>query len=80
MMLLWRDSWLKPLTDGDVGRENCTLCKKKFKEIDFVTGCDFCDIGIMHDSCANKHILRKHYKELDRKISSHKDKPLHDYQ
>jgi hypothetical protein len=45
-----------------------------------VTGCDFCEIGIMHNECANKHILKSHQKELDSKINTHKDKPLHDYQ
>ncbi|WP_415283672.1 hypothetical protein [Candidatus Nitrososphaera sp. FF02] len=80
MTLLWRDSWLKPLTDGDVGTETCASCKKEFGKVEFVTSCDFCDIGVMHDQCANKHILQKHRKELESKMSSHKDKPLHDYQ
>jgi hypothetical protein len=80
MTLLWRDSWLKPLTDGDVGTEACALCKKEFGKIEFVTACDFCDIGIMHDQCANKHTVQRHRKELEGKISSHKDKPLHGYQ
>ncbi len=80
MTLLWRDSWLKPLSDFDVGAEKCSYCKKAFGKIDFVTACDFCEIGIMHDSCANKHIIASHKKELQRKIDAHKDKPLHDYQ
>lgn len=80
MTLLWRDSWLKPLTDGDVGTEKCALCKKQFGKVEFVTACDFCDIGIMHDQCANRHILQKHGKEVEAKIASHRDKPLHDYQ
>ena len=80
MTLLWRDSWLKPLSDFDVGVEKCSYCKKAFAEIDFVIACDFCDIAIMHDACANKHIVTKHKKQLQEKINAHKDKPLHDYQ
>jgi hypothetical protein len=80
MTLLWRDAWLKPLSDFDVGAEKCSYCKKAFGKIDFVTACDFCEKGIMHDSCANKHILSDHKKQLDAKINAHKDKPLHDYQ
>jgi len=78
--LLWRDSWLKPLSDFDVGADRCVYCKKIFRKIDFVTACDFCDKGIMHDSCANKHIVSNHKKLLEAKINSHKDKPLHDFQ
>ena len=80
MTLLWRDPWLKPLSDFDVGAEKCSYCKKAFGEIEFVTACDFCEIGIMHDACANKHIVGKHKKQLKAKIEAHKDKPLHDYQ
>jgi len=80
MTLLWRDPWLKPLTDGDVGTDECALCKKEFQDIEFVTACDFCDIGILHITCANNHILQKHKKELMAKIAAHRDKPLHSYQ
>lgn len=80
MTLLWRDQWLKPLTDGDAGTDKCALCGKKFGKIEFVTACDFCEIGVMHDICANKHILAKHKKEVEAKIASHRDKPLHDFQ
>ena len=80
MTLLWRDSWLKPLSNFDVGADECAYCQKIFRKIDFVTGCDFCDKGIMHDACADKHILSEHSKELEDKIESHKDKPLHDFQ
>jgi hypothetical protein len=80
MVVLWRDSWLKPLSDSDVGSEHCKLCKKNFAEIDFVTSCEFCEIGIMHDRCANRHILEQHSRVLKSKISAHRDKPLHDYQ
>jgi len=34
----------------------------------------FATIG-MHDSCANKHILSEHKKQLETKINSHKDRP-----
>ncbi len=80
MIVLWRDSWLKPLSDSDVGTGKCAFCKKALIEMDFVTSCDFCDIGIMHDSCANKHIVSNHHKQLKAKIGAHKDKPLHGYQ
>ena len=80
MTLLWRDQWLKPLTDGDVGTDECAHCKKRFGKVEFVTGCDFCDIGVMHDGCANEHIMRQHKKQVEDRIRSHRDKPLHDYQ
>lgn len=80
MIILWRDPWLKPLSDSDVGTEKCKYCKKRFSQLDFVTSCDFCDFGIMHDQCANLHILKAHPKELNSKVEAHKDKPLHDYQ
>jgi hypothetical protein len=80
MVLLWRDPWLKPLSDFDVGVEKCSYCKRKFVKIEFVTSCDFCEIGIMHDRCANRHMLSKHKRQLETKINTHRDKPLHDYQ
>jgi hypothetical protein len=80
MALLWRDPWLKPLSDYDLGVERCSYCEKGFAEIEFVTSCDFCEIGIMHDQCANKHILSEHKKQLESKINTHRDKPLHEYQ
>jgi hypothetical protein len=80
MVLLWRDSWLKPLSDFDVGSERCKFCDKTFADIDFVTSCELCGIGTMHDNCANRHILARHSKALKSKITAHKDKPLHDYQ
>lgn len=80
MALLWRDPWLKPLSDSDLGAESCTYCNKSFAQIEFVTSCDFCQIGIMHDQCANKHILAEHKKQLESKINMHRDKPLHEYQ
>jgi hypothetical protein len=80
MTLLWRDQWLKPLTDGDVSTDKCAHCDKKFGKIEFVTACDFCEIGVMHDTCANRHILARHRKDVEAKIDSHRDRPLHDYQ
>jgi hypothetical protein len=80
MSLLWRDPWLKPMSRYDLGAEKCSYCKKSFVQIEFVTSCDFCEIGIMHDQCANKHILSKHKKQLESKINTHRDRPLHDYQ
>lgn len=81
MILLWRDSWLKPLSDFDVGTEQCKYCKANFADMEFVTSCDFCgDLGIMHDQCANRHIEADHAKELAARVNAHKDKPLHDFQ
>ena len=80
MTLLWRDPWLKPLSDRDIGADSCALCKKEFGKVEFVTACEFCDIGVMHDQCANSHILQKHRKEVDAKIKDHRDRRLHDYQ
>jgi len=80
MILLWRDPWLKPLSDFDVGSENCKFCDKRFTKMDFVTSCEFCDIGIMHDTCANSHIHAAHASDIQSKIDAHKDKPLHDFQ
>jgi hypothetical protein len=80
MIVLWRDGWLKPLYDFDLGSLSCNYCKRNFAEMDFVTSCDFCQIGTMHDGCANRHIMSEHLKELKAKINSHKDKPLHDFQ
>ena len=45
MTLLWRDAWLKPLSDFDVGAEKCSYCKKAFGKVDFVTACDFATKG-----------------------------------
>ena len=51
-----------------------------FKDIDFVTSCEFCQIGIMHNNCADNHILQNHKKEIEKKIESQRDRRLHDYQ
>ena len=80
MQLLWREPWLKPLIDYDLGSENCGFCKAKFNGLSFVTSCEFCEIGIMHDKCANSHILKRHMSELDTNIGRHIDKPLHVFQ
>lgn len=80
MIVLWRDSWLKPLSDFDVGSESCKYCDKSFADMDFVTACEFCEIGIMHGSCADRHIVSKHLEPLRAKIKAHRDKPLHDFQ
>ena len=80
MIVLWRDAWLKPVSDGDLGSEQCAHCKVAFKDLDFVTSCEFCGIGAMHDPCADIHIGSTHAKELKEKISLHRDRPLHDFQ
>ena len=80
MQLLWREPWLKPLIDYDLDSEKCNFCEEKFNDLVFVTSCEFCSIGIMHDKCANSHILENHLAELEKKIFYHKDRPLHDFQ
>jgi len=78
--VLWRDSWLKPLSIHDIETKLCKSCKKILKEKDFVTSCEFCEIGVMHDSCANEHIMKIHKREVNKIIQLHKDKPLHEFQ
>jgi hypothetical protein len=80
MIVLWRETWLKPLSDFEIGSEICKSCKQTFKNIDFVTSCEFCQIGIMHNNCADNHILENHKKEIEKKIESQRDRRLHDYQ
>ena len=78
--VLWRESWLKPLSIYDIETKVCNSCKRTLKDQDFVTSCEFCEIGVMHTNCANNHILSKHRIEIKKKIALHKDKPLHDFQ
>ncbi|MGB7953821.1 MAG: hypothetical protein WCF23_07550 [Candidatus Nitrosopolaris sp.] len=80
MMLLWREAWIKPLSEYDLGSEKCAYCKERFNDLDFVTSCEFCELGIMHDLCANNHINTHHGNQVNAKVAAHKDKPLHDYQ
>ncbi|MFB5600886.1 MAG: hypothetical protein ACE5SW_11755 [Nitrososphaeraceae archaeon] len=80
MQLLWREAWIKPLIDYEINSENCSHCKGKFTDFSFVTSCEFCDIGLMHDECANFHILHQHHNEVVKKISRSKEKQLHDFQ
>ena len=77
--LLWREGWLKPLSDFETGSDICKLCYQKFQDIDFVTSCEFCEIGIMHSRCADNHILNNHKNDVMKKIESQQDKRL-DYQ
>jgi hypothetical protein len=78
--VLWREGWIKPLLTETLPVENCSICKKEFNDLDFVTSCEFCDTGIIHDSCAIEHIISKHFKELEEKIEKHKEKRLHSFQ
>ena len=80
MILLWREAWIKPLSEYDVGSRICAYCKEGFNHLNFVTSCEFCEIGIMHDLCADTHINNHHSNEVDAKVAFHKDKPLHDFQ
>ena len=79
-VVLWREGWVKPLSDFDIGSEICKLCEKNFNDNDFVTCCEFCGIGIMHNICADNHILRNHRSEIIKKIESQRERRLHDYQ
>jgi hypothetical protein len=78
--VLWRDSWLKPLSDFEVESEICKFCNQRFKHLDFITSCEFCEIGIMHSICADNHILNNHQKEIMNKLDTQRDRRLHDYQ
>jgi hypothetical protein len=78
--ILWREGWIKPLLTESLPSEKCGICNKEFGELDFVTSCEFCEIGIIHDICANNHIATSHTKELGEKINKHKEKQLHSFQ
>ena len=80
VVVLWREEWLKPLSDFEIGSEICKYCKKRFENIDFVTSCEFCEIGIIHSSCADNHVLNNHKEEVINKIKSQRERRLHDYQ
>jgi len=80
VLLLWREEWLKPLSDFEIGSEICKLCKQRFEDVDVVTSCEFCEIGIMHSRCEDNHILNNHKKEIMKKVESQRDRRLHDYQ
>ena len=80
MVILWREPWLKPLSDLDIGGNLCNLCRNDFRDLEFVTSCEFCDIGIMHDTCAEKHILHEHKDDLEKKITLQRERRLHDFQ
>jgi hypothetical protein len=78
--VLWREGWIKPLLLESLPSETCSFCKKIFDDLNFVTSCEYCEIGIIHDFCANKHIISDHIKELEDKIKKHKEKKLHSFQ
>ena len=80
MIILWRVPWLKPLSDLDIGGNLCNLCQNGFRDLEFVTSCEFCDIGIMHDTCAEKHIFDKDKDDLEKKIRLQRERRLHDFQ
>jgi hypothetical protein len=78
--ILWREGWIKPLLTESLPSEGCSICNKEFKDLDFATSCEFCEVGIVHESCANRHITTVHVQELEEKISRHKEKKLHSFQ
>jgi hypothetical protein len=79
-IVLWREGWLKPLSDYEIGSEICKLCEQRFENIDFVTSCEFCEIGIVHNKCADNHILKAHKNEITEKIEYQRERRLHDFQ
>lgn len=78
--VFWREGWIKPLLTESLPRESCGICNKEFQDLDFVTSCEFCEIGILHDYCCNNHIVLNHKSDLDKKTTIHKEKRLHSYQ
>jgi hypothetical protein len=78
--ILWKEGWLKPLSTESLPNEKCSFCNNDFKELEFVTSCEFCEIGILHDSCCNTHIVKDHKESLEQKVKSHEEKRLHSYQ
>ena len=78
--VLWREGWIKPLSTESLPNEKCSFCKEDFKELEFVTSCEFCEIGILHDDCYKIHITKDHKAPLDQKVKDHKEKRLHSYQ
>jgi len=80
VVVLWRESWLKPLSNFDIESDVCNSCKLALRDRDMVTSCEFCEIGVMHNHCADQHIFKTHKKDVENKIELHKDRRLHDYQ
>jgi hypothetical protein len=78
--ILWREGWIKPLLTESLPSEGCSICNKEFKDLDFATSCEFCEVGIAHEACADRHITTEHVRELEEKISKHKEKKLHSFQ
>ena len=78
--VLWREGWLKPLSTESLPNEKCSLCNNEFLDLEFVTSCEFCEIGILHDDCYIIHIKKDHKEPLDQKVKSHEEKRLHSYQ
>ncbi len=72
LIVLWREVWLKPLYHSDFGSDFCNLCERRFDDLDFVTSCEFCEIGIIHNNCADKHILNNHKNEILKKSNYNK--------
>ena len=80
MIILWREGWLKPLSDLDIGGNLCSLCRQGFRDWEFVTSCEFCELGIMHNNCADRHIVDQHKDDLEEKIRLQRERRLHDFQ
>ncbi len=80
MRIIWKEPWLLPIDEMTLEVTICNYCNNKFRDLEFVTSCEFCEIGTIHTECSEKHIIEKHRKELEKKIESYKEKKLHDFQ
>ncbi|VFJ15103.1 hypothetical protein [Candidatus Nitrosocosmicus franklandus] len=78
--VLWREGWLKPLSIESLPNDICSICKEEFEDLDFVAACEFCEIGLSHELCCNKHITSHHMNQLKEKINKHREKRLHSHQ
>lgn len=78
--VLWREGWLKPLLTESLPSEKCAKCNNNFRELDFVTSCEFCQTSILHENCCNLHIMEEHQDLLETKMAEHKEKRLHSFQ
>ena len=69
IIVLWSEGWLKPLSDFERGSEKCKSPKQEFKDINFVTSCEFCQmVGYAQQPC-RYHILEKVKKLLCQKTT-----------
>ena len=69
IIVLWSEGWLKYLSDFERRSEKCKSPKQEFKDINFVTSCEFCQmVGYAQQPC-RYHILEKVKKLLCEKTT-----------